>query len=724
MFEMAHILTDVFITLAYYSIPVSIYIILKRKKTLEFKKIYWLFILFIFSCGTTHFLHVLGIWMPLDLLTGTVKLITAVVSIMTAIVLWYILPVLMSNPTSKDLQKVNESLQEERNFVSAILDTLDAIVVVLDAQGNVVKVNPSFEQLTGYAFKDMKEENFASRIFRPEQIEKMTKMMCDLQDYEQSNRYESNIFTKDGSSFYISWSNRVLKGTDGSIKHIISTGIDITDRKKEEDAMRTSKEYLKDTLKSTLREHQGLIFKLKKENGSFIYTFADGQLLYRLGLTPSHMVGSSIEELFSSEHGYPEETANTFIEYCHRAWQDEEDLRCEHRTVCGMYTVTVLNPIKVNGEITEIIGSTTDVSKEKQMEKELQESEKKYRLMAENISDMLIILDSEWNTQYASPSHERILGYQEDHLVGNNQFSFIHPDDHHKIQEWFAMIWNADQPYEAEYRYRHDNGEWIHVDARGMPIRDNQGHVDSIVLICRDITEQKKAEEIIRKWERVSAVGELAAGIAHEIRNPLTTLTGFVQLLKRDEDNGPYLDMMHSELSRIELVTNEFLMLAKPQATTYQKEDLSSILHSVITMLNTQAIMSNTYIRMEIEIDRPTIHGDGNHLKQVFINVLKNAVESMPKGGEILVKVQPYKMNQVRIQFIDQGIGIPEELLPKLGEPFYSLKEKGTGLGLMISFKIIKEHQGDVHIFSLVNEGTTVNIYLPLVVEDSKTTLV
>ncbi len=252
-----------------------------------------------------------------------------------------------------------------------------------------------------------------------------------------------------------------------------------------------------------------------------------------------------------------------------------------------------------------------------------------------------------------------------------------------------------------------------------MPIRDDQGHIDSIILICRDITEQKKAGEIISKWERVSAVGELAAGIAHEIRNPLTTLTGFVQLLKAEVENTEYLDLMHSELSRIELVTNEFLMLAKPQVTKYQEVDLTSILNTVITMLNTQAIMSNTYIRMEIEIDRPMIKADGNHLKQVFINLLKNAIESMPKGGEILVKVQPSENNKVIIQFIDQGIGIQQELLPKLGEPFYSLKEKGTGLGLMISFKIIKEHQGDIKIFSSFGNGTTMEVYLPLIEENS-----
>jgi len=671
MLEIAHILTDAFITIAYFSIPVSIYIILKRKKPMGFEKVYWLCILFVFTAGIAHLIQLIGVWMPLNSFTGMVELIAAIVSVLTAITLWYALPTIMNQPTSKDLQQVNNSLEEERTFVTTILDTLDAIVVVLDARGNVVKVNPSFEYLTGYTLDDMKGKSLASSFFQSDQIDEMTEKMCNLQECEQSNRCETHIINKYGKSYYISWSNRVLKGTDGSIKHIISTGIDITDRKNEEDEMRSHKESLKDTLKETLQQHQGMIFKLKMENGRFVYTFADGQLLYRLKLTPSMVVGKHTMELFEFG-GYPEEVPNEFIKFYLRAWNGEENVRYEYVTRCGMDTITVLNTIKKNGKIIEVIGSTTDITKEKTMEKELQESEKKYRLMAENISDMLIILDSEWNTQYASPSHERILGYQEDQLVGNNQFSTIHPDDHLRIQEWFAMIWNAEQPYQAEYRYRHHNGDWIHVDARGMPIRDDQGLVDSIVLICRDITEQKKAEDIIRKWERVSAVGELAAGIAHEIRNPLTTLTGFVQLLERNDENSAYLDMMHSELSRIELVTNEFLMLAKPQVTKYQEENLISILKSVITMLNTQAIMVNTYIRLELEIAQPMIKGDGNHLKQVFINVLKNAIESMPSGGEILVKVQPYEMNKVRIQFIDQGNGIPQELLPKLGEPFYS----------------------------------------------------
>ncbi len=454
MIEIVHILTDALITLAYYSIPLSIYVVLKRKKSLSFKKVYWLFILFIFSCGTIHLLHVLGSWVSVGLLTEMVKVVTAVISIVTAIYLWYFLPTLMNSPTSKDLQEVNDSLQEEQNFVSAILDTLDAIVVVLDAKGNFVKVNPSFERLTGYTLDDVRGANFFSVFFRPDQVEVVTQMMSNHKDPELPNRYESRIITKDGHHYFISWSNTMLKGADGSIKNIISTGIDITDRKHAEDAMRMSREYLKDTLKDTLREHQGMIFKLKKERGRFVYTFADGQLLYRLGLSPNQVVGKDPVEVFRSVDGFSEETANEFIDFYRRAWQEEENVCYEYRISSGMEIVTVLNPIKINGQVTEIIGSATDITKGKLMEKELQESEKKYRLMAENISDMLIILDTRMITQYASPSHERILGYQQAQLEFY-QCKLIHPDDYHRIKEWFQTIGQTDEPYQAEYRLRH-----------------------------------------------------------------------------------------------------------------------------------------------------------------------------------------------------------------------------------------------------------------------------
>jgi PAS domain S-box-containing protein len=507
-------------------------------------------------------------------------------------------------------------------------------------------------------------------------------------------------------------SNNVLTGDEGTIKK--TNNVNISDRKKVRAELRLNRKYLKATLLDALRQHEGVIFKLKKENGHFIYTFAEGQLLYRLGLSPEQVVGKQIKENLQSVEGCSEEMINALIHFYERTWEGEKNVRFEFITQDGIHTVTVLNPIKKNGKTTELIGTTTDITKA------LPENASKYRLIAENISDLVTVLDAQGMMQYASPSHQRILGRNPDQLVGTSRYDLIHPDDLSMMRERINAIVQHLQSCQCEYRMRHINGHWIWVESRGMPICNKLGRSEKIVLISRDITEQKEAEEILRKWERTSAIGEMAAGIAHEICNPLTALKGFVQLLKRGIVNPKYLDLMQSELAQIELVTDEFLILAKPQAKKYQRQNLIPILDSAINVMQqTQAAKCNTQILTEMNIDRLMINGDCNHLKLVFINLLKNAIEAMPEGGDILVRVRHANSKGAFIQIIDHGVGIPEEIIPKLGEPFYSLKEKGTGLGLTVSFKIIKEHQGDIHIYSTLGKGTKVEVFLPLILNEA-----
>ncbi|MHB8172583.1 MAG: ATP-binding protein, partial [Thermincolia bacterium] len=135
---------------------------------------------------------------------------------------------------------------------------------------------------------------------------------------------------------------------------------------------------------------------------------------------------------------------------------------------------------------------------------------------------------------------------------------------------------------------------------------------------------------------------------------------------------------------------------------------------NIVALLNTQAIISNIRIVTEYDINLPSIDCDENQLRQVFVNILKNAIEAMPGGGEILIKVKPAGDNMVLIRFIDEGYGIPEDKMPRIGEPFYTTKENGTGLGLMVSYKIIENHQGRIEVSSKINKGTTFDIILPV----------
>ncbi|MNI41241.1 Sporulation kinase A [compost metagenome] len=169
-----------------------------------------------------------------------------------------------------------------------------------------------------------------------------------------------------------------------------------------------------------------------------------------------------------------------------------------------------------------------------------------------------------------------------------------------------------------------------------------------------------------------------------------------------------------SEMNRIELILSELLVLAKPQVAQFQPVLIHDLLHQVVALLNTQAIMNNIQIVTQWDSNPIRIVCDENQIKQLLINLLKNAIEVMPSGGDITLNLIK-KDEQVLISVIDQGCGIPEDLLAQIGTPFYSTKENGTGLGLMICRKIVDTHKGDLLFESQVDVGTTITVALPLV---------
>lgn len=246
-------------------------------------------------------------------------------------------------------------------------------------------------------------------------------------------------------------------------------------------------------------------------------------------------------------------------------------------------------------------------------------------------------------------------------------------------------------------------------------MRDELGEITALISVSRDITSRNRMEELLRRSEKLTTVGQLAAGVAHEIRNPLTTLRGFLQLQQETNKlNHRHLDLMLSELDRINLIVGEFLILAKPQAVHFQERDIRFILGDVISLLDSQAHLHGVEFVLNASSDSAMVHCEENQLKQVFINLLKNGMEAMPNGGSIRIRLDhDEELNRVRIEIKDEGIGIPEEMMPKLGEPFFTNKESGTGLGLMVSQRIIQSHKGMMDIKSVMNKGTTVIIDLP-----------
>jgi two-component system, sporulation sensor kinase A len=351
---------------------------------------------------------------------------------------------------------------------------------------------------------------------------------------------------------------------------------------------------------------------------------------------------------------------------------------------------------------------------------ELQETEKSNQLLLNLLPDPLMI-HQDGNVVFINQVGLKLLGAErESELLGLSVFDIVQPEYHEVIKKRMNTIYltkEATNP--LELKITNFKKDVLDIEITGVVI--NHHGKPAILTMVRDITVQKhQTAELIQKSDKLSLVGQLAAGIAHEIRNPLTSLRGFIQLLQyKSEENKEYCEIMLSELDRINLIVGEFLILAKPHMVEFSDKDINPIIRHVGTLIGTQAVINNIHIDYQLEKNLPTISCEENQLKQVIINLIKNAIEAMPNGGTVTVKTGIHDENHISIKIMDEGNGIPQDMLAKLGEPFYTTKDHGTGLGLMVCYKIIENHLGQLLVSSELNVGTTFEIILKTNCEES-----
>ncbi|CAG5086346.1 Sporulation kinase A [Thermobacillus xylanilyticus] len=293
------------------------------------------------------------------------------------------------------------------------------------------------------------------------------------------------------------------------------------------------------------------------------------------------------------------------------------------------------------------------------------------------------------------------------------------------------------EPLSAKCRYEPPAGEprWLHVHL--TLLEDGERHVGGRsaagILQVEDLSAAVHLEEEIRRLkrdadtlgraehmlqsEKLAAAGQLAAGIAHEIRNPLTSLKGFLQLLKSGSSSAAkrdaYLTIMLEELGRIEQILGELLVLSRPSSVQYAKTRIAQLIRHVVLLLQPQAVMRGVEIAVRPISETAYIYCDENQIKQVLINIVKNGIEAMENGGTLSIEAAA-DQETAAIRIADQGIGIPPDKLDRLGSPFFTTKENGTGLGLTVCYRIIRNHGGRIEVESRQGEGTTFTLYLPV----------
>jgi PAS domain S-box-containing protein len=330
-------------------------------------------------------------------------------------------------------------------------------------------------------------------------------------------------------------------------------------------------------------------------------------------------------------------------------------------------------------------------------------------------SSIVAITDDKGIITYANDKFIEISKYSREELIGSSH-SLVNSGYHSKA--FFAELWKtivSGETWKGEMRNRAKDGSYYWVDATIVPFLDKQGKLYQFLTIRNDISEKKRTEEMLHHQDKLAAVGQMAAGIAHEIRNPLTSLKGYAEFLQMDEkdpERQEYFDIISDEIERINSIVEEFMMLAKPNAVLLKNQNILEIITKVLSLVEPDAIKRNIQLHFEATIDKLIVAADENKLKQVLLNFIKNGMEAMNLGGDLFVSVSLQNENAI-ISIRDTGVGIPEEQLERIGQPFFTTKKLGNGLGLMVSFTIIESHHGSVQIESEVNKGTTFQIILP-----------
>ncbi|PKR86854.1 PAS domain-containing sensor histidine kinase [Heyndrickxia camelliae] len=351
-----------------------------------------------------------------------------------------------------------------------------------------------------------------------------------------------------------------------------------------------------------------------------------------------------------------------------------------------------------------------NASERYKMEKELRESEERFRKVFEGTLDGMVL----WNRHYEiidiNPVAADFLKAERDDIIGKSIWDILEDHYKHEIKIHIDELERLGTSDSTLTISSEDGNKYFELSSKGN-VASNLS-----LTVIRNVTEKIGMQEQLQKSDTLSVVGELAAGIAHEIRNPMTALKGFIQLLELSmkEDHSMYFKVIMSELKRIESTITEFLILAKPQAIQFKDNDMRKVMNETLELLNGQALMNNIQFNVEYANELPYVFCEPNQMKQVFINIIKNAIEVMPKGGFITIKMDNKPSDFIHIVIEDEGEGIPEKKIKRLGEPFYTTKERGTGLGLMVSYKIIKEHRGKVEVESEVGVGTKFHIYIPV----------
>jgi two-component system, cell cycle sensor histidine kinase and response regulator CckA len=377
----------------------------------------------------------------------------------------------------------------------------------------------------------------------------------------------------------------------------------------------------------------------------------------------------------------------------------------------------------------------TEIAERQMATEQLRESEERFRLIAENIADLIAVLDLEGKRLYNSPSYKDILG-DPMALRGSTSFEEIHPDDRERIRNIFQETVRTGHGQRADYRFLLRDGSIRYIESQGSVIPDAEGKTAKVVVVSRDVTERNRLEGRLHQAEKMEAVGQLAGGVAHDFNNLLTIISGYGEILldrlpPDDTLRGCVTEILSAE-RRAASLTRQLMAFSRLQAPAPLVLDLNVVVKNMHKMLR-RLIGEDIGLMTVASEGLWNVKADPGQIEQVIMNLAVNARDAMPRGGKLTIETANIDLDEnyaqahahvkpgshVMLAVSDTGEGMDAQTQARIFDPFFTTKGlgKGTGLGLSTVFGIVKKTGGHISVYSELGCGTTFKVYLPRVKE-------
>ncbi|WP_340820289.1 PAS domain S-box protein [Methanolobus sp. WCC4] len=635
-------------------------------------------------------------------------------------------------------KELYDQLVSEKETAQSYFDVSGCMMVALNNDGTVKLVNRKCCEVLGYEETELTGKNWFDMIILPEDREVVSSVFSNMinGNVEEVGEFENIVLTKNGEKRIIRWNNSYLEDVDGNITGTLSSGSDVTEERLT-------------TMKLQASEEK---FRSLFENA------ADAILIFDLDCNiidansvASEMLGYDMDELLTmSRHDLiaPEASGS-----CAARLTDVMDGESSRFEMVYLRKDGIRIPVEMGVRIigyngmTSLLCNVRDISERKHSERVLQESEQRFRLLAENANDVIWTLDKSGRFNYCSPSVLKLRGYTPEE-VSQQTFDEIFPEEHKNtineaIQRFYVKLEAGEGHYSEifEIEQYHKDGHKVWTETIANPVYDDEGNFKFFLGVSRDITERKNAEEEIsqyanelaRKNEELKTLermkDEFISNLSHEIKTPLISIKGYSELLY-DEALGPVNIRQKKALKTVLdkydhlsfLMDSLIYMSIVKSGKVHYRLDPTRIVDSLNKVMDYFKVRSQDkalMLLLDVEDGLPLVQADVEYLPYLFRAIIDNAIKFSEDGSKIIIRAFKDEDN-VHITVTDFGIGIPEKEIPHIFGRFYQIdgsisrRYGGSGLGLYVSKTIAEIHNGDIWVESDEGKGTTVHVRFPV----------